>query len=191
MNKTIASLLVSSTLLAACGTPAPTSTAEAPAVTGTESVAVSKMAPVVALFDAVCVQTRGLPTLVATAARQQGLVPAAADSSLRYLRGRDGQVWETMGQATMAVAVTHEGLCSTFTRSGDGQRISTDLRGLISTAGTSGDARVVEEPQNSAPGIETTAFQIYRAERLDASWVMTVASAPDAGMRAMLTFEAK
>lgn len=138
------------------------------------------------LFLQACVSSYSHAAQVAAEARKMDLSEVKGDAAARYLNGQSGRVWYGENDSgVFAVSLLGNGLCTVFVHEGDGARIRAGFESWLPPSGSG--ISVSKENIQSPPGVVTTAFTM-RGGKVNEQWILTVASAPEAPLRAIMSY---
>ena len=133
-----------------------------------------------------CVSTYAHASRVAAQSRQMGLAEITGDSAARYLSGHAGRVWSGENDSgAFAVSLLRGGACTVFVHKGDAERIRQGFESWLPPADSG--ITIAREHLQSPPGLTSTAYTM-RGGKVREMWVLTIASAPDSPMRAIISY---
>jgi len=138
------------------------------------------------LFLRACVSSYSHTEQVAAEAQKMGLDEISGDAASNYLNGRSGRVWYGKNESgAVAVSLLSNGLCTVFMHNGDEERIRAGVESWLPPVGLG--IHVSRENLASPKGLTTTAFTMTGG-KVREQWVLTIASAPESPLRAMLSY---
>ncbi|MCL4781274.1 MAG: hypothetical protein KJ049_13870 [Gammaproteobacteria bacterium] len=138
------------------------------------------------LFLQACVSSYSHASQVAAQSKAMGLAEIKGDAAASYLSGKSGRVWFGQNESgAFAVSLLREGLCSVFVHKGDGERIRAGFESWLPPPDSG--ITVASENIQSPPGLTTTAYTL-RGGKVKEQWVLTIASAPESQLRAIMSY---
>jgi hypothetical protein len=140
----------------------------------------------VQLFLNACVSTYAHEMDVAAQAKGMGLAEITGDAAGSYLDGKTGRVWfGKNGSGIFAVSLLHNGLCTVFAHSGDGDRIRIGLESWLPPANSG--VSVSKENIPAPPGITSTSYRL-RGGKVREQWVLSISSTSGSALRAIMSY---
>lgn len=139
------------------------------------------------LFLQGCVSSYARESEVAAQSIRMGLAEVKGEAASKYLNHQPGRVWRGVVDAKeYAVALVQNRICTVFIHNGNGARIRA---GVESWLPPTDSGIVVTRKDLEAPAGLTSVAYLMRGGKIKEQWVLTVASATDTPLRAMITYE--
>ncbi len=141
------------------------------------------------LFLQGCVSSYARESEVASQSMRMGLTEIKGEAASKYLNNQLGRVWRGVVDAKeYAVAFLQNRTCTVFVHNGNGARIRAGVESWLPPADTGIE---VTRTNLQAPAGLTSVAYFMRGGKINEQWVLTIASSPDASLRAMITYESQ
>jgi hypothetical protein len=145
----------------------------------------SKVFPV-QLFLQACVSSYAQVDAVSSRSKKMSLSEITGDPATKYLKGRSGRVWYGQNvSGAYAVSLLDNGLCSVFVHAGDAAQLRSAFESWLPPEETG--ITVAKEAIPASPGLTSTSYML-RGGNVRETWVLTVASAPEVALRAVMSY---
>lgn len=143
--------------------------------------------PSIQLFLQICVATHGQPAGVAYEAAKSSFTELPQTETWKYLADRPGKAWRgKVRGATYAIASEPSGLCTVAVHSGEATEVRAAVEAWLPPPESGVSVKKEQVPQTD-PGLETTSYEL-RGGEVHERWILTISTASDSSLRALLTW---